>query len=63
MRTYGVNEAFRFVEGIRLHRKSRQIRKKHSEKTSFAPYVHTILELPSKIITMIIDTQYSGQTF
>ena len=26
MRAYGVNQAFRFVEGIWLHRKSRQIR-------------------------------------
>ena len=26
MRTYGVNQAFRFVEGIWLDRKSRQIR-------------------------------------
>ena len=26
MRTYGVNQAFRFGEGIWLHRKSRQIR-------------------------------------
>ena len=26
MRTHGVNQAFRFVEGIRLHRKSHQIR-------------------------------------
>ena len=26
MRTHGVNQAFRFVEGIWLHRKSRQIR-------------------------------------
>ena len=26
MRTYGVNQAFRFVEGIWLHRKSHQIR-------------------------------------
>ena len=26
MRTPGVNQAFRFVEGIWLHRKSRQIR-------------------------------------
>ena len=25
MRTYGVNQAFRFVEGIWLHQKSRQI--------------------------------------
>ena len=27
MRTYGVNHAFRFVEGIWLHRKIRRIRK------------------------------------
>ena len=26
MRTHGVNQAYRFVEGIWLHRKSRQIR-------------------------------------
>ena len=26
MRTHGVNQAFQFVEGIRLHRKPRQIR-------------------------------------
>ena len=26
MRTHGVNKTFRFVEGIWLHRKSRQIR-------------------------------------
>ena len=28
MRTYGVNQAFRFVEGIWVHRKRHQIRKK-----------------------------------
>ena len=32
MRTHGVNEAFRFVEGIRLHQKSHQIRFFFSEK-------------------------------
>ena len=32
MRTHGVNQAFRFVEGIWLHRKSRQIRYFFSEK-------------------------------
>ena len=32
MRTYGVNQVFRFVEGIWLHRKSRQIRSFFSEK-------------------------------
>ena len=30
--THGVNQAFRFVEGIWLHRKSRQIRFLSSEK-------------------------------
>ena len=32
MRTHGVNQAFRFVEGIWLHRKSHQIRFLFSEK-------------------------------
>ena len=32
MRTHGVNQGFRFVEGIWLHRKSRQIRFFFSEK-------------------------------
>ena len=32
MRTHGVNRAFRFVEEIWLHRKSRQIRFFFSEK-------------------------------
>ena len=32
MRTHGANQAFRFVEGIWLHRKSRQIRFFSSEK-------------------------------
>ena len=32
MRTHGVNQAFRFVEGIWLHRKSHQIRFFLSEK-------------------------------
>ena len=39
MRTYGVNQAFSFVEGIWLHRKSRQIRKIISENTYFTSYV------------------------
>ena len=32
MRTHGVNQAFRFVQGTWLHRKSRQIRFFFSEK-------------------------------
>ena len=35
MRTYGVNQAFRFVEGIWLHRKCRQIRRKKIGKEIF----------------------------
>ena len=32
MHTHGVNQAFRFVGGIWLHRKSRQIRKKNRKR-------------------------------
>ena len=35
---YGVNNVFRFVQGILLHRKSRQIRK----KTYFTSYVRNM---------------------
>mgnify|MGYP007015541833 CR=1 FL=1 len=35
MRIYGVNQAFRFVEGIWLHQKSRQIREKKIGKDLF----------------------------
>ena len=35
MRTHGVKQAFRFVEGIWLHRKSHQIRYFSSEKDCF----------------------------
>ena len=48
MRTYGVNQVFRFVEGIWLPRKSRQINKK-SEKTYFSSDVRNSSELPSYI--------------
>ena len=43
MRTYGENQAFRFVEGIWLHRKSRQIRFFFSEQTYFTSYVRMFL--------------------
>ena len=36
MRTYGVNQEIRFVEGIWLQRKNRQIREKNWEKTYFS---------------------------
>ena len=40
--TYGVNQAFRFVEGISLHRKSRQIQF-FSEKIYFTSYVRNMI--------------------
>ena len=42
MSAYGVNQTFRSVEGIRLHQKSRLIRKNKSEKTYFSSYVRSI---------------------
>ena len=51
MCTNGVNQAFRFVEGIWLHRKSRQIREE-TEKAYFTSYVRNML--PSYISTMDI---------
>ena len=54
MRTHGLNQAFRFVEGIRLHRKSRQIRKKTIRKRSFLHHTCTTChELSSYISTMV----------
>ena len=41
IRTNGVNKAFRFVEGIWLHRKSRQIRL-FLEETYFTSYVRNM---------------------
>ena len=41
MRSYGLNQAFLFVEGIYLHRKSRPIQKKW-EKTYFTTYVRNM---------------------
>ena len=41
LRTYGVHQAFRFVEGIWLHRKSRQS-EIFSGKIYFASYVHNM---------------------
>ena len=42
MRTYGVNQEFRFVEVIWLDRKSRQIRFFSRKKTLFTPYVRNV---------------------
>ena len=53
MRTYGVNLTFRYVEGIWLHRKSRQMRERKKRKR---PILHhtcaTCSELPFNVSTM-----------
>ena len=41
-RTHGVNQAFRFVEGIWLHRKICQIRFFFRKKTLFSPFVRNV---------------------
>ena len=53
MRTHGVNHAFRYVEIIWLHRKSRQIRFFFSEKFVFIIRAQRKNEQPSNIKTMI----------
>ena len=57
MRTNGVNQAFRFVEGIWLHQKCRQIREEKKQKR---PILHhtcaTYSELPSYISIMIKES-------
>ena len=40
MRTFGVNQAFRFFKGIWLHGKTRQI--ENSEKNCFTSYVRNM---------------------
>ena len=52
MRTYGVNQEFRFAEGIWLHRKSLQIRN-FSEKTFLHHTCETFSEQPSHMKTMV----------
>ena len=52
MRTHGVNQAFRFVEGIWLHRKSRQIRFFFGIRPSFRHSCATLNGQPSNIKTM-----------
>ena len=43
LRTYGVNQAFRFVEGIWLHRKSHQIRFFFRKITLFTNAINVIV--------------------
>ena len=53
MRTHGVKQAFRFVEGIWLHGKSRQIRFIYSSEETFLLHTCAICsELPFYISTM-----------
>ena len=51
-RTYGVNQAFRYVEGIWLHRKSRQIKKLFRKRRILHHMCATCPELPSYISTI-----------
>ena len=52
MRTHGVNQAFRFVEGIWLHRKRRQSVIFTRKDPIFFHACATCNELPSNISTM-----------
>ena len=52
MRTYGGNQAFRFVEGIWLHRKSRQIRNFFRKRPILLHTCTTCSELPPCKSTM-----------
>ena len=57
MRTHGVNQAFRFVEGIWLHRKSRQIRFFSGKCPCFHDTCATWNEQPFYIKTMVLSSQ------
>ena len=52
MRTHGVNQAFRFVEGIWLHRKSHQIRFFSENDLVYIIRAQELNEQPSSIKTM-----------
>ena len=54
MRSHGVNQAFRFVEGIWLHRKSRQIRFFFGKRACFHHLCAMWNDQPSNIKTMCI---------
>ena len=53
MRTHEVNKAFRFVEGIWLHRESRQIRFFFGKRPYFHHKCATLSEQPSTLKTMM----------
>ena len=53
VRTYGDNQVFRFIKGIRLHRQSRQIRFFSRKRPALLYTCATCSELPSYISTMV----------
>ena len=61
MRTHGGNQAFRFVEGIWLHRKSHQIGYFYPKRPIFPHACATCNELPSNLSTMGDPESESGE--
>ena len=57
VRTYAVNQVFRFVECIWLQRQSRQMRKGFRKRPVLLHTRATCSELPSYIITMLRTEQ------
>ena len=55
LRTHGVNQAFRFVEGIWLHRKIRQIGYFYPKRPIFLHACATLNEQPSNLKTMDLN--------
>ena len=62
MRTYGVNQAFRCVEGIWLNQKSRQARHFFRKRPILHHNCETCAELRSYIRTVIQPTYNSAVT-
>ena len=58
MRTHGLHQALRFVEGIWLHRKSRQLRFHFSEKDLVFFIRATLNEQPSYITMALLMVVY-----
>ena len=59
LRTYVVNQKFRFVEGIWLHRQSRQVPFIFRKLPILHHMCETCTELPSYISTMMYDGPFS----
>ena len=56
VRTYGVNQVFRFVEGIWLHRNRKSLQIRFRKRSILLPTCATCFELPSYTSTMM-DTE------